>query len=350
MLRISYILFFLVFGIELAGAAVPKEVVKLSPVIETDPVHKAGDAADDPAIWINASQPSKSIIFGANKRGAIHAYNLSGKEVARYSVGNINNIDIRYDLSHPQGKIDILGGSNRTNNTLVFFSINKDTGALSPLSVKENIKIDQAYGFCFYQNRDNMKLYAYSVPKTGNVQQFSVTAISEKQVSLQKVKDIKINSQPEACVADDIYKTTFIGEEAMGVWSVPSEPTNTTKPVAIATVSQGILKADVEGLALYHKEDGSGYLVVSSQGDNTFALYERKTPHKYLGSFTLVDKAGVDGVSNTDGLEVMNYNFGGAFSEGLVVVQDGSNASQGGTLNQNFKFIDWASIRSALKL
>jgi 3-phytase len=59
-------------------------------------------------------------------------------------------------------------------------------------------------------------------------------------------------------------------------------------------------------------------------------------------------KNGIDGVSETDGLEVSSFNLGGAFNEGLLVVQDGHKVMP--EAPQNFKYIDWKKIRTALQL
>ena len=40
------------------------DYVEVEALYETPPVVTKGDAADDPAIWVNKSNPSNSIIFG----------------------------------------------------------------------------------------------------------------------------------------------------------------------------------------------------------------------------------------------------------------------------------------------
>ena len=46
---------------------------------ETQPVPSSGDAADDPAIWANASDPSQSLIVGTDKKSGLHLYDMQGK-------------------------------------------------------------------------------------------------------------------------------------------------------------------------------------------------------------------------------------------------------------------------------
>ena len=66
----------------------------------------------------------------------------------------------------------------------------------------------------------------------------------------------------------------------------------------------------------------------------------------YLGSFRISDHPDltIDGSEETDGLAVSSVNFGGAFSEGMLVVQDGYNKRP--RENQNFKLVPWTEDRS----
>ena len=57
---------------------------------------------------------------------------------------------------------------------------------------------------------------------------------------------------------------------------------------------------------------------------------------------------GIDGASETDGLEVTSANLGGPWSQGLLVVQDGRKRMPEST--QNFKLVPWADIARALGL
>jgi 3-phytase len=66
-------------------------------------------------------------------------------------------------------------------------------------------------------------------------------------------------------------------------------------------------------------------LIASSEGDNSYAVYTRTGDNAYLGAFRIVDGKGIDGSSDTDGIDVTTANLGSAFPRGLFVAQDGSN-------------------------
>ena len=108
------------------------------------------------------------------------------------------------------------------------------------------------------------------------------------------------------------------------------------------------LVPDVEGLTIYYGEDGNGYLVASSQGNNTFAIYDRADSNSYLGSFAVED------VEESDGTDLTNVPLGEDYPVGLLVVQDGSNEPavvfsdpEDGEIqnfNTNFKYISLADF------
>ena len=86
------------------------------------------------------------------------------------------------------------------------------------------------------------------------------------------------------------------------------------------------LVADVEGLAIYQgRAGGPSYLVVSSQGNDSFLVLDAKPPYALRGGFRIGINAalGIDGVSETDGIEVTSADLGGIYAQGLMVVQDG---------------------------
>ncbi|MFZ2987522.1 phytase, partial [Ideonella sp.] len=162
----------------------------------------------------------------------------------------------------------------------------------------------------------------------------------------------KMASQPEGCVVDEAAGRLFLGEEDRGVWVVDAAADRPAQPRLILPVG-GILQADTEGLALWHgREAGQAhsYLVVSSQGNSSYVVLDAAPPWRVRGAFRvgINPSAGIDGSSETDGLEVSSAAFGPDYPEGLLVVQDGHKHLPDGP--QNFKLIGWREVAQALGL
>ncbi|KJG06136.1 hypothetical protein UB33_10805 [Photobacterium angustum] len=108
--------------------------------------------------------------------------------------------------------------------------------------------------------------------------------------------------------------------------------------------------ADAEGLTIYN--DGTvNELIISSQGNHTYAVYDLDNNYQYKGSFALTadDDNGLDGASETDGIHAVSTTISDRFPKGLFLVQDGYNVDASyDDQNQNFKIADWRDIANAL--
>ncbi|MAG43064.1 MAG: 3-phytase, partial [Oceanospirillaceae bacterium] len=166
--------------------------------------------------------------------------------------------------------------------------------------------------------------------------------------SAERVREFALPSQPEGCVADDKNNRLFVGEEAAGVWLTSISADNAPDPKLIIEVDDNLV-ADVEGMSIYHGTETS-YLVVSSQGDDSYVLYSSEAPYEYVGRFNIAMNAaaGIDGASETDGLDVTSAALGSNYPDGLLVVQDGRNVMP--TENQNYKLVSWSDIARELNL
>jgi 3-phytase len=143
-------------------------------------------------------------------------------------------------------------------------------------------------------------------------------------------------------VADDELGFLYVAQETVGIWKFGAEPDASAEGRLVARVGEHGLMADVEGLAIYYATQGRGYLIASSQGNNTYKVYERGGDNRYV--LTIDPQGGrIDDVSDTDGIDVTSCPTSRQFGKGLFVVQDGAN--EGG--NQNFKLYAWEDIAGA---
>ena len=339
-------LFFIIFTFWVTACTSNFHLVH--PAFETDPVDSTDDAADDPCIFIHSADPTKSSIIGTDKQKGLVVYDVHGKIRHQYNFGRINNVDIRQEVPWGDTVITVVGGSNRTDNSVVFYQLNEEDVSLHPLhSESFTSKVDEVYGFCLYLETGLDKvfgfLYAFVVGKDGQVEQWALSPTPSGDLSAKVVRQFDVGGQCEGMVVDDELHQLYIGEEEVGIWkySAYSDEGDSRKKVQ-AIAENKSLKADIEGLTIYKGwKDGEGYLIASSQGNNSYAVYTRGATNEYLGSFKIKSLDGVDGTSDTDGIDVCSRSFGPQFPKGIFVVQDGKN--KGAT--QNFKVVDWREIQ-----
>ncbi|HKI88107.1 MAG TPA: phytase [Draconibacterium sp.] len=319
----------------------------ITAVVETEPVpeKKNDDAADDPAIWINKVNPEKSIIIGTDKKGGMITYNIKGEELFYFFTGKMNNCDLRYGFPLNNDTIDVLAASNRTFHSISLFHIHEN-GMLDTLHARiiHSEMTDEVYGLCMYKSTKTQKYYVFMNSKAGEVEQWELTGTRDK-VDAKLVRSFSLGTQTEGMVADDETGILYIGEERKGIYKFEAEPDGSSQGTLIANSSENNpnIKYDIEGLAIYDSGNGNGYLVASSQGNYSYAVFERQGDNKYLGSFRITDGK-IDGVEETDGIDIVSTPLGTKFPKGILVVQDGFNYDGRKKKSQNFKIVSWDKV------
>lgn len=350
-------LFFLT--ICLLAACSPKRAVLVFPVVFADvetPAVKAAsgdDAADDPAIWANPADASKSAIIGTVKKFGLEVYDLQGKRLHSYQVGNPNNVDLRAGFGLANGeKVDIAACTDRSTNQILIFKINPEDASLTLISGgRIQSKLQEVYGFCLHKSQKDGHFYAFLNGKDGSVEQYQLLPFGQNEIGGELKRTFKVSTQPEGMVADDALGTLYVGEEDKGVWKISADVADNSGPVLVPNTSQTnpTITYDIEGLTIFPTTDSTGFLLVSSQGNNSYAVFERQGENRYLGSFRIGDGP-IDGTFDTDGIDVCAKNLGGIFSKGVFVAQDGANVNTAGRAEpQNFKLVSWEKIEAVLK-
>ncbi len=333
------------------------DYVEVEAIYETPPVVTKGDAADDPAIWLNKSNPSNSIVFGTDKKSGIYSYNLQGQELSYTNLGNINNIDTR--------TINVGDDENVSDFTFLFAS-NRTLGSLD-LWVFEDNEIRQklennswkvpskpsfrgksdiiVYGICAGIDA-KYGLVAFLTEDTGpRVEVWNLT-----EDGLNLITTFNNGGESEGCVYDDQNRTLFISEEEVrGVLKAYrlDDSFDFSEPYIVDS-RDGQIGGDPEGVSLYKTPNNSGYLILSSQGDSKFNLYDRNYPYDYITSFRIGSSKSIDNVTDTDGIETINFKLSDEYPEGIMIAQDGYNKDGLWSKKQNFKFVSFQDILEAV--
>lgn len=323
--------------------------------------------------------------------------------------GRYNNVDITYGLKVGGKTVDVAVVSDRYNDQLRFWAIDPaGADAATPLTEITAPELP----FLFSPDRETVDeahtAYGVAVwqPRHGPA---SVVVTQEGATTLATVKlvpsgatvgytDIKHFDMPdtftlrdgtswtpceepgvgphfEGSAVDQRRAKLYTAQEDIGLWRIPL-PFGSGKPVLVDTVaefgqqavfdeeseecvpvegSEGIggpnLVADAEGVDIYYGRGATGYVLVSSQGDDRFAVYRTEGRNRSLGTFK-IHGIGVDDINGSDGLAVTNRVVG-KYVEGLLVSHD--EPETGGDVDPerdptNFSYVDWGQIADALHL
>lgn len=335
-------------GREVAKPTLPATSVQA--IRQTDPVGTTrADAADDPAIWRNPSNPAASLIVGTDKKAGLYSYGMDGKVRDFVPAGALNNVDLRVVKDTAGQPMILVAASDRTDlkrPRVALFSMDGKNGKLAllgtqPVYPASRTAPAEAYGFCMGAGRSDGELArTFVVMKDGEVAEGRLR-MTASVIASEYVRSMKVASQSEGCVVDDQTGTLYLGEELVGIWRF-NLADDQPQPQRFASVgaADGLVD-DVEGLAIV-RDGERNMLLASSQGDNAYALFNLADA-KLLGRFRITDGA-IGGTSETDGLDVATGDFGPGFEAGVMVAQDGDNAP----FAQNFKLVHWADVLKAL--
>jgi myo-inositol-hexaphosphate 3-phosphohydrolase len=310
---------------------------------ETVPVATSGDSADDPAIWVNPTDPSKSIVIGNDKGDSLEVYDLSGARIQLIS-GAHGNVDTRTGFQLGSSTIDIAAAAS---SGIRVYRINPTTRQLTNITEGGRISSVSGEGFCLYRSPTSGLFYAFIITGGGLVQQVRLgDANGNGLVDGQLVRSFQVGSESEGCVADDERGLFYVSQEDVALWRYGAESTDS--PSARVQVDRvgagGNLVSDVEGLTIVNQSNGTGYLLASVQNvadpnNNYFTVYERQGANTFLKSFRVVAGPTADGCQRTDGIAAVATNLGPSYPSGLFVCQDNTNTTPGLSGNQDFKFV-----------
>jgi myo-inositol-hexaphosphate 3-phosphohydrolase len=330
--------------------AVDQPVGNASATVETTPVGHAGDAADDPAIWRDPVDPSRSVVIGNDKLGALEVYDLSGARIQRLTGGFYGNVDTRPGFATGTGTVDIAVAYRLG---IRVYRIDPSTRQLVNITDTTSGSIPSPIdgeGICLYRSPVNGQVYVFVDARNGLVAQLALTDTDgDGLVEGTTVRQWDVGTEVEGCVADDELGSLYISEENVAIWKYgaePTAPTGTGSRVAIDRTigAGGHMRPDAEGLTIVYQPGGTGYLIASSQAAsdtlNSYLVYERQGDNAFLREFRIVTATGIaDGCGRTDGIDALAANLGPSFPNGIFICQDNNNTTPGPSGNQNFKFV-----------
>jgi 3-phytase len=277
-------------------------------------------------------------VIGTDKRGGLESYDLKGRRVQRVAgqAGTFNNVDVRSGFPLGGKTVALVATAGRK---LSFFRLDPSDRQLQDVAAGEIPNKWAEVGLCLYRSGVSGRFYAFTTEPDGDVTQYELFDRGGR-VDAREVRGWPMGQSTEGCVADDETGRLFVSEEKSGVWRFDAEPdASPLDRKQVDKVAGGHLVANVEGLALVTQPGRHGFLLASSQGDNSFALYRRGSNHEWVGQREVGDSAAADGCSGTNGIEAVAASLGPDFPAGIFICQDDRNTAPGSAGRQNFKLV-----------
>ncbi|KAB1068320.1 phytase [Tamlana haliotis] len=322
----------------IAVSSCGKKLPEIAPDVITE--HTLHDS-DDPAIWINPNDASKSIIFGTDKNteGAIYAFNLDGKVIEDKTVRGLkrpNNIDLEYGFKvNDSTETAIIAFTERERKVFRLYAVPEmiplDNGGYSVFENAVEEEGDSPMGIALYKSATSNKIYAIvgrkNGPADGYLHQYELSSDS-LGVHAKLVREFgKFSGKKEieAIAVDNENGFVYYSDEMHGVRKYHAEPSKGNEEVA--TIGGEHFERDIEGLAIAKYED-RGFLIVSNQQAHTFNIFD-------LDTLAFIKELNL-GTVETDGCDVTTMALGDKFPNGVFVSMND---------DKNFFFHDLAKLK-----
>ncbi len=305
----------------LFGCADPTERVQPVFVSETVPYD-----TDDPAIWIHPTDPSQSIVIGTDKggdsdQGGLYVFRLDGTidhDRSFVPLNRPNNVDIAYGLVLGADTLDIAVVTVRRENTIRIFSLPDmtpiDNGGIP---VFEGETDRDPMGVTLFTDLNTGMIYATVGRKTGPsgsyLWQYQLTDSGNGYVTailVRKLGEFSGLKEIEALVADNELGFLYASDEGHGVRKYYAHPDSSSGELASFAFDQ--VTDDHEGLSIFKKDDGTGYLILSDQQGQRFNLYTREGNNIFLKSVPTM-------AVESDGNDITSVGLNTTFANGLFV-------------------------------
>jgi 3-phytase len=191
--------------------------------------------ADDPAIWIHPTDPSRSLIIGVDKFEGVYVWNMSGEllqHLPQGSASRVNNIDVRYDFQLGGQSVDVVATNLRDAGKLAFFTVNPDyvqddvLTQIAGLESTGNDIQDGSYGLTLYRRVSDGSLYLIERDGSGELRQYLITDDGTGNgIVVTQVRDFVYNGGlAEGMVVDDELGYLYVAEEDVAVYKYLADP------------------------------------------------------------------------------------------------------------------------------
>ncbi|MEK7259013.1 MAG: phytase [Pseudomonadota bacterium] len=289
----------------LSGSAVEAADAALVPRLVTEPVRYD---TDDPAIWINPADPAASLVLGTDKDadGALYVFDLNGDIVQDKVVRGLlrpNNVDIAYGVMVAGQKVDVAVVSERYAHRLRVYRLPDmapvDGGGIP---VFEGERARDVMGIALYTRPSDGALFAIVsrsdafAPTEGYLHQYRLVDDGTGQLRGMFTRAFgrwSGTKEIEAIAVDNELGYVYYSDENYGIRKYHADPLQEDADEQLAVFGLDGFTEDREGISIYKRADGTGYLLVSDQQANRFNLYPREgdggnpLQHTLLGSVPL---------------------------------------------------------------
>ncbi len=319
---------------------------------------------DDLAIWVHPQDAGRSLIIGTVKvpapDGAVVVFGMDGRVLQTFAgIDRPNNVDVEYGLPFGGQPADIVVATERLKRRLRMFRIDREEARLVDLGGTAVLAGAQGedgapMGIALYKRPRDGAIFAIVAPKAGPrdgyLWQYRLSAgVDRVEATFVRRFGTFTGSTPireneiEAVAVDDALGYVYYADEGDGIHKWHADPDHPEANRELAVFGRTGYRGDREGIAIYTRADGTGYIVCTDQldGRSEYHVYAREgapgRPHDHVHELAVL-RGPADA---TDGLEISSSNLGATLPHGAMIAMNSTP--------QNFLVFPWDDVAVALQ-
>lgn len=332
-----------------AACTATEPAERLRPVVVTAPV---AEDADDPAIWIDSMDASRSLIVGTDKsdlQGGVYVFDLTGRldsSRTRRPLRRPNNVDILQGVLLGGERLDIAVATERGARAIRVYRLPEMTpidGGGIPVFGGDSTRAPM--GVALYARPSDGAVYAIVGGKSGPTTDYLWQLLLRRDpdgivrgTPVRRFGQFSGRKEIEAIAVDRQLGFVYYSDETVGIRKYHADPDHPDAARELALFGETGFVSDHEGIGIYAISDSTGFLVVSDQQGQRIQLFPREgepgAPHRHTVITTIPVSA-----QETDGLEVTATPLGASFPEGVLVMM---------STDRTFHLYDWRDVRKRL--
>ncbi len=308
---------------------------------------------DDPAIWIHADDPEKSLILGTDKNscGGLYVYDLQGRILREKSISNLkrpNNVDVEYGMLLGGRSVDIAVVTERESHQMRVFQLPEmapvDGGGLPVFEGETGDGKRDLMGISLYRRSGDGAIFAIISRKNGPpgtyLWQYLLHDNGTGLVRATLVRRFGMFSgkkEIEAIAVDDQLGYVYYSDEGFGVRKYYADPSRGNAELTVFA-THGFTE-DHEGISIYCQTPETGYILVSDQAANKFHIFPREGAPGQPHHHPLLEIIATS-THESDGSEITATPMGMRYPKGLFVAM---------STDRTFHYYDCADILQKIR-
>jgi 3-phytase len=236
----------------------------------------------DAAIWVNSSDPSKSLVFATERApitGRLYSYDLSGQNVqSSLPLEGPGLVDLKTGITLGGQTFDLVAVAEADQARIKLFSIDRTTGMMTDITGFTGVFVDRTgdsaipVGVAIYRRPSDNAGFVVVSPRTGPMidylYQYQMSLVAGKINLLYKRRfgsfstiASPVSADVKGLIVDDAAGYVYYSDRGFGIRKYLADPDAPNPNQELAVFGQQEFMGDRNGLSIHGKADGTGYLL-----------------------------------------------------------------------------------------